>query len=1141
MDYEYRVGGSLGYDHPTYIDRQADQDLLQSLKQGNFCYVFNSRQMGKSSLRVRVMHQLQDEKNHCLSVDITSLGSDGNINQWYNGIITQLFLSLNLSTKVNLKAWFKEKEDVSAVQKLGKFIEEVLLDKFSEDNFYIFLDEIDKTLSLPFSVDDLFSLIRFCYNQRAEVSKYKRLTFALFGVATPSALIREKTQTSFNIGQPIELFGFTLAETKPLEIGLESIAQNPHNLMQEILTWTEGQPFLTQKLCQLILKHTDFIANNQEVEAVKAIVLDYIIKNWESQDEPVHLKTIRERLLYHKDRAGRLLGIYQAILQQGHLESDNSPEQVELILSGLVVKRDGILKPYNPIYQQVFDNEWIKKELEKLRPYSESLLAWEVSKYQDESRLLRGNALEEALMWSRGKSLTNLDYQFLTASQSLDKREVLASQQILLKANQKAQKRIRLGSIFLIASGIVAASAIGWARYALNQQYISQKSIELQGQSESAKQQFQINQGEGLINAMQSMQTLQNLSQGDLLQDYSTTKPLLILDQLLDKVILKNDLEAHEQGINSVSISPDSKKIATASEDGTAKIWTISGQLILTLNGHQGAIYGISFSPDNNLIATASGDKTVKLWTLDGKEKIILKGHTAAVYNVVFSPDGKLVATTSQDKTVRIWDVSGHLITVLRGHTKSVDDVSFSLDQKQLVTASRDGSVRLWEITGKELKHLTDFQASFYSVSFSPDGQWIAAAGRDQLVWLWSKNGQLEGKFKGHKDGINSISFSPDSRHLATAANDGTAKLWNLKGEIINTLMGYQKPVLDVAFSPNSQRLVTVSAQGRMMIWDLYKTLAKSARRSINPLPSAISRVSFSGNYGAIATQDRFIYLINAQGQIISRFPSNSRWIDSLSLSENLLAATDNDLTLWDKQGNIQANLTDDYPFSASLVTPDSQSLWTGNRQGIVKKWNLQTNHPKLQETLAAHPDQRIIYLAITLDQKLLATTSEQGEINLYDLQTLTPIYSLEKSSSPVNGLIFSPDSQQLAIAFGDGMVKLVNIAQKLPIVLKKDAVPVTSLNFSLEGQFLLTGSENGTVRLWDRQGQLKWEFQDYTKAIAGLALQKNPPEILVIYQDGRIDYRPFKEEIRSSQLLEQGCFWLKDYLDTHPTQKICR
>jgi WD40 repeat protein len=110
-----------------------------------------------------------------------------------------------------------------------------------------------------------------------------------------------------------------------------------------------------------------------------------------------------------------------------------------------------------------------------------------------------------------------------------------------------------------------------------------------------------------------------------------------------------------------------------------------------------------------------------------------------------------------------------------------------------------------------------------------------------------------------------------------------------------------------------------------------------------------------------------------------------------------------------------------------------------------------------------------------------------------------------------------------------------------LPIVLKKDAVPVTSLNFSPQGQFLLTGSENGTVRLWDRQGQLKWEFQDYTKAIAGLALQKNPPEILVIYQDGRIDYRPFKEEIRSSQLLEQGCFWLKDYLDTHPTQKICR
>ncbi len=204
--------------------------------------------MGKSSLRVQVAKQLQEDGIACTTVDLSGIGNSNiTADQWYADIIMRLVRNLRLSPQINVRDWLAQRQDFSPVGRLGELLQSVLPELIKQP-IVIFFDEIDSTLSLPFNTDDFFALIRSCH-------EHQRLTFALLGVATPSDLITDKTRTPFNIGRAIELNGFNLVEVQPLELGLAPRVDNPQVALKEILAWTGGQPFLTQKLCQLITQH----------------------------------------------------------------------------------------------------------------------------------------------------------------------------------------------------------------------------------------------------------------------------------------------------------------------------------------------------------------------------------------------------------------------------------------------------------------------------------------------------------------------------------------------------------------------------------------------------------------------------------------------------------------------------------------------------------------------------------------------------------------------------------------------------------------------------------------------------------------------------------------------------------------------
>ncbi|MGF1933898.1 MAG: AAA-like domain-containing protein [Nostoc sp. ChiQUE02] len=463
----YQVGASLPVNAQSYVKRVADEEFYQKLKAGKFCYVLNSRQMGKSSLRVQTMQRLQAEGTVCAAIDLTGIGKHKvTMEQWYGGIFYALVESCQLEDTFDWQTWWQKQQEVlSPVQCLSLFIQKVLLVRIQQP-IVIFVDEIDRVLSQDFSLDDFFALIRFFQNQRVDNQAFERLTFALLGVATPNDLITDKSQTPFNIGEGIELHGFQLHEVQPLITGLQGRFNSPQEVIKEILYWTGGQPFLTQKLCLFMVEES----LKENPRTVEQVVRSRIIENWELQDEPEHLRTIRDRILRDEQMAPYLLELYQQIQQNEEISTNNNIEISELQLSGLVVKQQGKLRVYNPIYKQVFDQKWIETKFKNLRPYSENFRFWLASGGKDKSRLLRGKALQDALKWAKDKNLNYQDKQFLAASQTQEREEKIAALEkeaqlererkdreavekrnlVLDEANKKAQQRITIGTVALL-------------------------------------------------------------------------------------------------------------------------------------------------------------------------------------------------------------------------------------------------------------------------------------------------------------------------------------------------------------------------------------------------------------------------------------------------------------------------------------------------------------------------------------------------------------------------------------------------------------------------------------------------------------------------------------------------------------------
>jgi WD40 repeat protein len=1006
------AGGTLQPDAPSYIERQADQELYARVLAGDFCYVLTTRQMGKSSLMARTAKRLREHGVQTAIVDLTQIGTEKekqSADRWYYGISHRIVRELGLNVKLN--EWWNERQNLPALQRLTEFFSDLVLAN-TADRVAIFVDEIDSTISLPFT-DDFFAAIRACHNARATEPAYQRLSFVLFGVASPSDLMKDPQRTPFNIGHRIDLTDFTFDEARPLAQGLSVDSQRGEQALQRVLYWTNGHPYLTQKLCRTILEENLNDGADGEIDRL----IDKHFLAPEANRQEYNLNFVRDRLTGDRRASRPLLKVYRRIRQkQRVVDNPLSPVHTVLKLSGLVVPREERrLAVRNRIYEQVFTPDWVQRVM--------------------------------PADWNR--------------------RIAVASSLMLLLA---------IGAWYLVLQARPYIGEIARANDDVpNVPYQNLRALPFyQGKADALMAAYWDRRALRAEQQQQRDESLLYLLRAATFHTTATRRQEaghLIGDDYPNLLATYRHREAI---LTAVALSPDGEKVLTSSSDGTVRLWSAqTGAVLGESMRHNGEVWAMAFSPDGQKVVTGSEDSTARLWS--AKTATALgepMRHQSAVYAVAFSPDGEKVLTGSFDGTARLWSVkTAAAMGESMRHNGFVSAVAFSADGEKVLTGSSDGTARLWSVKtsaamGEPMRH----QSAVYVVTFSPDGEKVLTGSFDGAARLWSvKTAATLGAPMRHERSVNAVAFSPDGEKVLTGSRDGTARLWSAStGAALDVPMRYQGRVVAVALSPDGEKVLTGSADGIARLWSVKTRTALS-----EPMrhEGRVVAVAFSPNGEKVLTgsADGIAQLWSVKTSAALDEPIRHQGdVVVVAFSPNgekvLTGSSDGTLRLW--SATTGAALGEPMRHQDGVLTvtfsPDGEKVLTGSYGGTARLWSVKTS-AALGEPMRHQGD--VVAVAFSPDGEKVLTGSYRGTAQLWSVKTGAalgePMHHINFAHSPVVAVAFSPDGQRVLTGSWDNTARLwsakTGVALSEPMRHESSVVTVA---FSPDGKSLMAATD---------------------------------------------------------------------------------